>query len=311
MANTQITVVVTTFKRGEYLTQAIASIGQQTYSHFECLIVNDYPPDAAILEQKITSLNDDRFKLINRDRSGGGNAARNTGITAAQGEIIAFLDDDDLWLPQKLQQHLEQHEANPQAGLVFSGILKRWEHQIIPDKRVKAELPSEGVVSAMSQGKFCPVTTSSVTVRRKCFSQCGLFDVNLTSFQDWDMWYRIAREFEFDCIESALTIFRQHLGDRTSKTKTRRLQGLNQLIDKWQFDLDNAQQFEALFIKDTYVNSIYDSILRSQRKAAFQDWYTLLKLSQSKSDILLLIKLMLMWLINAKNYGRLAKATKL
>lgn len=306
----QATIVIPTFKRLNYLLQAIDSVCCQTYTNFDCLIVNDYPPDALVLEKAIASFNDQRLRLINRDQSGGGNAARNTGIRLAQGEIIAFLDDDDCWLPHKLQRHIEQHLANPQAGLVFSGMIKRWEHQIIPDKIVKASLPEDGVVSGMRQGKFCPGTTSGVTVRRECFTNCGLFDVNLASFQDWDMWYRIALEYDFDCIDQGLLIFRQHLGDRTSKTKERRLQGLKQLVAKWQFDLDDAQQFAAIFIKDTYVSSVYNSILRSQKKAALRDWYTLLKLTKGSSDILLLIKLIVMWAINAKNYGRISQSIK-
>ncbi|MGB5634214.1 MAG: glycosyltransferase family A protein [Waterburya sp.] len=307
----QVTVVIPTFKRCDYLSQAINSVCQQTYSNFDCLVVNDYPPDGLIIEKMIASFNDDRLCLINRDRTGGGNAARNTGIMEAQGDIIAFLDDDDCWLPHKLQRHIEQHLANPQAGLVFSGIIKRWENDVIQPKVAKGMLPENGVISAMRQGKFCPVTTSGVTVRRECFTSCGLFDVNLASFQDWDMWYRIALDYDFDCIDEALIIFRQHLGDRTSKTKERRLQGLKQLIAKWQFDLDDAQQFEAIFLKDTYVSSVYNSILRSQKKAALQDWYTLLKLTEGSSDILLLIKLFVMWVIDAKNYGRISKLAKL
>jgi len=307
----QVTVIIPTFKRLEYLVQAIESAVQQTYQNFVCLVVNDYPPDALVLEKMIANFKDDRLHLINRDRTGGGNAARNTGITEAEGEIIAFLDDDDCWLPHKLQRHVEQHALNPEAGLVFSGIIKRWGDQIIPDKIVQSRLPEGGVVSQMRQGKFCPGTTSGVTVRRECFTNCGLFDVNLTSFQDWDMWYRIALDYDFDCLNEALVIFRQHLGDRTSKTKERRLQGLKQLINKWQSDLDDAQQFEAIFTKDTYVSLIYNSILRSQKKAALQDWYTLLKLTECSSDIRLLIKLIVMWVIDPKNYGRISKSAKL
>ena len=309
MINTLVTIIIPTYKRLGYLDEAIDSVCQQTHTNFECLIVNDYPPDSEALNAKIASFNDDRLRLINRALTGGGNAARNTGILQAQGEIIAFLDDDDCWLPNKLELHLERHNAT-EAGLVFSGLIKRWTDNVIPERLVKAYLPQDGVVMSMRRGEFCPLTTSSVTVRKICFDDCGLFDTELASFQDWDMWYRLASKYDFDYIESPLLVFRQHLGDRTSKTKARRFLGLKQLIAKWQFDLENPQDFEALFIKDTYLNSVYDSILRSQKKAAFQDWYTLLKLSKTTSDFLNLIKLMVMGTIGAKNYGLLFKAAK-
>ena len=185
---------------------------------------------------------------------------------------------------------------------------KRWTDDVIPAYFVRGRLPNEEVATAMRQGKFCPLTTSAVTVRRECFDTCGLFDVELASFQDWDMWYRLAQNYDFDCLQEALIVFRQHLGDRTSKTKARRLLGLQQLIDKWHLELEDPQQFEAIFIKDTYVSSVYDAILRSSKKAALQDWYTLLKLSRITTDFPQLTKLMLMWAIGAKNYGRIFKA---
>lgn len=306
----QVTVIIPTFRRLNYLRQAIDSVLQQTEQDFECSIVNDYPPDSLALEKAIANFHDDRLRLINRDRSGGGNAARNTGITQARGDIIAFLDDDDWWSANKLQRHLEQHLANPQAGLIFSGLTKRWEDEVIPSKTVRAKLPKTDIVTAMSRGKFCPVTTSSVTVRRECFERCGLFDSNLVSFQDWDMWYRIAHDYDFDCIDETLLVFRQHLGDRTSKSKQRRLQGLEQLIDKWQSDLDDPQQFRSIFIKDTYVSSIYNSVLGSGDRI-LQDWYALLKLTRSSSDVWLLLKLMSMWIISPKNYSRISQLFKL
>ena len=303
----QVTVVIPTFKRLNYLKQAIDSVCQQTWQDFVCIVINDYPSDALAVEQLITSFNDDRLRLINHEASGGGNAARNTGIKEAEGDIIAFLDDDDCWLPHKLECHLKRHQAQPEVGVVFSGMIKRWSDDLIPDYFVRGRLPSEGVVAAMRGGTFCPLTTSAVSVRRKCFTECGLFDTKLASFQDWDMWYRLANQYEFDYIEDALLIFRQHLGDRTSKTKERRFLGLQQLVTKWHSDLADPQQFKAIFIKDTYVSSIYNSILRSSRKAALQDWYTLLKLSNTTSDFSQLIKLMLMWAIGTKNYGRVFK----
>lgn len=307
---TTITVVIPTFKRLDYLQQAIASVCQQTWQDFECLVINDYPADAIAIEALIASFQDNRLRLINHQVSGGGNAARNTGIKTAAGEIIAFLDDDDSWMPDKLERHFERHQARPQVGVVFSGLLKRWTGDIIPAYLVKGRLPSEGVAAAMRQGKFCPLTTSAVSVRRECFESCGLFDTELASFQDWDMWYRLAKQYDFDCITDDLLVFRQHLGDRTSKTKERRFLGLKQLIDKWQADLADPQQFAELFIKDTYVNSVYDSILRSQLKAALQDWYTLLKLSKTTTDFSQLTKLFVMGTIGAKNYGRLSKKTR-
>ncbi|MEL6494922.1 MAG: glycosyltransferase family 2 protein [Cyanobacteria bacterium J06623_7] len=307
MENTLVTVIIPTYRRLDYLAQAVQSVCEQTYHHFECLIINDYPQDSEALTDKIASFKDDRLRLINRSTTGGGNAARNTGIQQARGSIIAFLDDDDCWLPHKLERHLEHHAAT-EVGLVFSGLIKRWSADVIPSHLVKGRLPPEGAIAAMRRGKFCPLTTSAVTVRRACFDHCGLFDVELVSFQDWDMWYRLAGEYDFAYIEEPLLVFRQHLGDRTSKTKERRFLGLKQLVNKWQLDLDDPQQFEAIFIKDTYTNLVYDAILRAHSLAAIRDWYTLLKLSRTTADFIQLAKLIVMLAIGAKQYGRIFKS---
>lgn len=306
----QVTVVIPTFRRLKYLRQAINSVCQQTYRNFNCLVVNDYPLDALAIQNAIAEFNDDRIRLINHDYSQGGNAARNTGIMQAQGEIIAFLDDDDWWLPEKLQRHIDKHFSNPQAGLIFSGLVKYWVDEDLPPKTFRGIIPQSGVKKAMSQGRFCPATTSSVTVRRDCFERCGLFDRDLVSFQDWDMWYRIAYHYDFDSIDETLLVFRQHLGDRTSMLKERRLQGLEQLIVKWQSDLEDVQQFKTIFLKDTYVSIVYNAILRSEKKAALRDWYKLLKLSSKSSDIWLLLKLIFMWTVDTKTYGAISKLYK-
>lgn len=86
----QVTVVIPTFKRCDYLSQAINSVCQQTYSNFDCLVVNDYPPDGLIIEKMIASFNDDRLCLINRDRTGGGNAARNTASWRHREILLLF-----------------------------------------------------------------------------------------------------------------------------------------------------------------------------------------------------------------------------
>ncbi len=303
----KITIIVPTFQRLTYLKQALDSICQQTYQDFDCLVVNDYPPDSEVIEDAIAKLNDPRIRLINHEQSYGGNAARNTGIKASQGDIIAFLDDDDWWLPDKLQKHVEKHQQNLQAGLIFSGVTKKWENEHLPPKTFKAELPENGVQEAMSQGQFCPATTSSVTVLKECFDRCGLFDRDLVSFQDWDMWYRIAHHYDFDCIDESLLVFRQHLGDRTSGSKERRLQGLEQLVNKWQSSLSDPQKFKNFFIKNTYVASVYNSILNSQKTVSLSDFYKLLILSKQLSDIVLLFKLILMWTIGIKAYGRISR----
>ena len=300
----QITVIIPTYNRLDYLSQAANSVLAQTYTDWECIIVNDYPPDSATLENLLSSWNDSRFRLVKHEVSQGGNASRNSGIKLAQGEIIAFLDDDDLWLPQKLEQHIACHQDS-QAGVVFSGVTQCWEEEQLPNKTTLAVLPDR-VLAAMSQGAFCPHTTSAVTVTKSCLDRCGLFDEKLISFQDWDMWYRMAaREINFACIREPLIIFRQHLGARTSKSIERRLQGLEMLLEKWQDRIENPTRFRHIFTKESYIALTNDLILQGQKQQALSCWVRFLVLIDRPFDFLQALKLLLMILLSNRTYSQI------
>ena len=112
----KVTVIIPVYKVEKYIATAVASVVAQTYQNWELLIVDDGSPDAsvAICQQ----FDDARIQIIHQANRGV-SAARNTGIRHAQGEIIAFLDGDDVWLPQKLEKHLAHLESSPSVGVSF------------------------------------------------------------------------------------------------------------------------------------------------------------------------------------------------
>jgi glycosyltransferase involved in cell wall biosynthesis len=113
----KISVIVPVYKVEKYVATTIQSVLKQTYKNFELLLIDDGSPDRSVeICQQFT---DPRIKII-RQQNGGVAAARNTGIREAQGEYIAFLDADDLWLPQKLEQHINHLENSPEIGVSFS-----------------------------------------------------------------------------------------------------------------------------------------------------------------------------------------------
>lgn len=298
----EVTVIIPTYKRLHYLSQAIDSVVGQTYENWTCLIINDYPPEGGAIACLLREIDDPRLVFIDKERSQGGNVARNTGIKMAKGDIIAFLDDDDLWLPNKLEKHLKLHQQNPEAGVVYSGVKKLWDRETLPSKITEATIPDCGITEAMRRGIFCPHSTSGVTVRRQCFQQCGMFDENLISFQDWDMWFRIAQSYSFDCINTPLIVFRQHLGDRTSQSVQRRLQGLEQIINKWSHQLADPQQFRKIFTKEVYITHTNKSILQKNHQEAFIYWQKLLQISNTKKDFLQATKLAILFFLGTNFY---------
>ena len=209
--NPKISVILTTYNgssRG-YLSNAIESVLTQSYQNFELLIIDDGSTDNT---KKTCSsyLESDRVRYIYQENSGL-SAARNTGIRASSGEFLCFLDDDDVWKPEKLQKQLEfiqnrLSEVN-NWGLIFTWlelideqgevISYRGHHQ---EGRLYRSLLFGNTVDA----------PSSVLVRREVFDNVGLFDEFFENCQDWDMWLRISKEYMIFPVKEYLVQHREH-----------------------------------------------------------------------------------------------------
>lgn len=262
----KFSIVIPTYNRIHLLEKAIESAVNQTFKDFEIIVVNDNPVEKSKIDFLTAKF--DKVKVIHHDSAKGGNAARNTGISHSQGDLIAFLDDDDIWLPEKLALHYKEHEQNPAAGLVFSDCLYIYDNKNIASHVYSPKVP-DNIIEAMGNARFCPATSSIVSIRRECVEKCGLFDENLVSFQDWDYWFRIAHDFKFVHIPVVLVNFRQHLGDRTSHNEEKRRKGLNQIVNKWDNRI-NTNAFSRSFIISIYYKNSRNLLLSGDKVAAFK-----------------------------------------
>ena len=200
-----VSVIIPTYNRAHLVGRAIRSVLNQTYQDFEIIVVDDGSTDNT--EEVVKSFNDPRIRYIRHEKNRGGSAARNTGIRAARGEYIAFLDSDDEWLPEKLAKQLPVFEKDSTCGAVYTDLL-----YMLPDGSVKLcqNYRPEGWILKKLLSSNVVGTTSSVIVRRECFEKIGLFDESLPSCQDWDMWIRIAKRYSFRKIPEPLTKYRVH-----------------------------------------------------------------------------------------------------
>ncbi|MGH7828207.1 MAG: glycosyltransferase family 2 protein [Candidatus Binatia bacterium] len=224
----QVSVVIPTFNRAHFLAAAVRSVMCQTFQDFELLIVDDGGSDLtpAIVE----SFRDERLRYIRHSAQRGGAAARNTGIVHSSGEYVAFLDDDDEWYPEKLARQMDlMLHAQAQVGGVYTGYLIVNRNsgslcgQIIPRKTGK-------LYRSLLAGN-CIGGTSSVLLRRACLERAGLFDEQLPSFQDYDLWIRIARLFEFESIAEPLLKYFVH-GDQVWTNLDALTEGLEIMLRK-------------------------------------------------------------------------------
>lgn len=187
----KVSVIIPTHNRPELLKKAVISVLNQTYKDVEVIVVDDGLGKRA--DKTIGEFNDSGIKYIQHQEEKGGSAARNTGIRAASGEFIAFLDDDDEWLPGKLAVQMAEFTNTPHdVGFCFSAVTNVYSRE---QKNTKVP-PGVGDYFdlALRRGKtFLNVT---LIIKKHVFDDIGLFDETLPSHQEADLIIRIAKKYK-------------------------------------------------------------------------------------------------------------------
>jgi glycosyltransferase involved in cell wall biosynthesis len=194
-------VIIPAYNRAGLLKRAVESVLRQTFQDFEVIIVDDASTDNT--QEIIKEYNDRRINCLRHSANKGGGAARNTGIMAAGGDFIAFLDSDDEWLPQKLEKQFLAFAGLPPAyGLVYTGFwrINGERRRYVPGETM---LPISGsVYKSLLNRNFAG--TSTALVKKKYLLKAGLFNESLPRFQDWELWLRLAGFCYFYYLEEAL-----------------------------------------------------------------------------------------------------------
>lgn len=265
-SKTLVSCVLPTYKRPKFLRSALDSVVAQTYKNFECIVVNDYPPMKNEVDEIVGSYNDPRLKVVHHEKNMNIGQARNTGIAHSQGSILAFLDDDDTWFPQYLEKNVEMHEKHPEAGIVYAGYIREWIDGTLKSAEVPPEIPpKKDIAKAMLRGDFTMHNGSVVTAKAECFKKVGGFDIHVSTFEDWDMWYRICQHYGVAYINEPLMVYTHHLGDRGSSNMTRRLHGLHKAQEKYG-ELEDFKAFFDKFEMYAYYYELKGRILAGYRK---------------------------------------------
>ena len=220
-----VSVVLPTRNRPDALGSALRSVLEQTYTRLEVVVVDDASePDVAEVVDRAAG-HDNRVVLTRLERRSGAARARNVGLERASGELVAFLDDDDAWLPSKVSRQLEYLDAHPEVGLVTcdyelsSGIPYGWLRY-----RGPARFSAEQVQWMNFPGSF-----SFVMVRRDGLESDLRLDEDFPSVEDWDLWLRCGRRSRFGVVQQPLVRHVRHGG--LSKPESER-RGLEVFISK-------------------------------------------------------------------------------
>lgn len=207
LENPDISVIITTYNRANFIDRAIKSVLNQIYQDFEIIIVDDGSTDNT--EEIIKGYKDKRIIYIKHKKNQGISAARNTRIKKSRGEYIAFLDSDDEWVPEKLSKQVKilQNEST-EVGVVYSNLCYIDENGKDMNKLLNPK--REGYIYKDLLGENCVGPPSTLLIRKECFNQVGLFDSQQDAHEDWDMWIRIAKSYKFALIKIPLVKYRLH-----------------------------------------------------------------------------------------------------
>jgi glycosyltransferase involved in cell wall biosynthesis len=204
-----VSIIIPAHNQSQYLGEAIRSVLAQTYADFEVVVVDDGSTDDT--REVTAGFADARVRYVHQDNSGL-SAARNTGIRVSSGPLLTFLDSDDLFLPDKLALLVAALEENPVLGLVAG-------QAILIDEagRPLGEVFDRGLPGDTSELLLGnPLHVGSVLLRREWQERVGLFDESLRSYEDWDLWLRLARAgCPMGWVARPVSLYRFHLEQMT------------------------------------------------------------------------------------------------
>ena len=280
----RVSVIIPTYNRAQWLSQAIDSVLEQSYSNIEVIVVNHGSTDDTedvlrSYENKICYMYVENTPALPQ----GPARAINAGLRAASGEYICRLDDDDLFLPRKIEFQIKAfREAPENVGLIHSQHFLIDEHSRYVSyfprpaynrTETRLRLLSENVISQLT-----------VMVKRECYEKVGPYDETLSVGEDYQMWVRILRHYDLRYIPLPLAKYRCHQGNISSSTDTGRISSL-QRFHRELLNLDLRREFSSeldqiedeserrLFLARAYTLRAEGALRQGLREEASQDFH--------------------------------------
>ena len=208
----QVSVVIPAHNAAAHLPEALESVFAQGLDHPEVVVVDDGSSDGTADVAR-------RFgrgvRVLRQERAGSGQA-RNAGLAATSGELVAFLDADDVWLPGKSARQLPLLASDPSLGLVFSDMISFGAEE---GRSYFRERGFTGRCTLSSIFLHDMISTPTVILRRACLRETGLFDPTLPIGQDTDLWFRMALVRPFAAVDAPLVRRRFHAGNTTRDSR--------------------------------------------------------------------------------------------
>jgi glycosyltransferase involved in cell wall biosynthesis len=210
-----VSVVIPAYGHAAFIAETLASVFRQSFRDFEIIVINDGSPDhtADVLRPFVES---GRIRYYEQPNAGQA-AARNSGLQQANGEFIAFLDDDDVWPEDKLAWQIRCLRARPQAVAAYGFAHLTGNGQDF--RRPVAAGPSGPIKDSLLCGNFI-VSPGQVLMRTRDLRAVGGFDETVRGADDWDLWLRLADRGSFEYEERCALRYRYHAGNASRNTRS-------------------------------------------------------------------------------------------
>ena len=265
-ADPKVSVIIPTYNRAELLPRAINSVLDQSYYDYEIVIIDDCSADNT--GDVIAKFTDQRIRLIRHERNKGQSAAINTGIANAKGEYIAFLDDDDEWLPTKLEGQVAVFQSSPPEVALVYGWMDRIEDstgRLIPSYRNTME----GDIFEHSLALNIPGPTIVLLVRTSVAHEVGGYDKRLTRYNDADFICRVTQRYEVAVLPKVVAKAHfehehEQMGENTPRYLTDAAKFLRKHMDRFEDELNKRPRTLAILLRR--LASI--EMMRGNRRAA-------------------------------------------
>lgn len=261
-----VSIVLPTFNREKMVAQAIDSVLGQTYLNFELIVVDDGSTDAT---PAVLAGYGDRVRVLHTDHRGV-SAARNHGIRSSSGQLIALLDSDDYWLPEKLACQVNLFVTQP--AVMIGQTEEIWIRNGVRVNPRQRHRKRAGLIFEQSL-PLCLISPSAVMLRRALFDQVGWFDESLPACEDYDLWLRITWKHPVHLISKPLIVKRGGHPDQLSRMPEldkHRIQALLNILGKGCLSLGQQKAARAMLVQKC---RIYAAGCRKRGKRAEARYY--------------------------------------
>ncbi|RCW90261.1 glycosyltransferase family 2 protein [Winogradskyella arenosi] len=221
-----VSVVIPNYNGAKFIEETIMSVCNQTYKTFEIIVVNDGSTDNSMAVLTQLQKKFDKLRVINVE-NGGVSKARNIGIDNAKGAYVAFLDSDDLWKKEYLQNHINAIKKH-NCDLVYSNYT--WFNEAAEFMNEKANLNPQSLFDFWVDSMLAP---SSVTIKKECFNRLGGWDEKLYACEDMDLWFRL-KLANMTIVSTHSTDVRIRIHETSAKTNFNKMyEGHILSLQKW------------------------------------------------------------------------------